>query len=159
RAVFGVCCEVFMARRLLQAAHGWILLAIVLLVATGGVLVDRHLGDRAPWRLSVRRSRLDAEALRWGHSYLSQGQHRGAIQVVSRIGAGSPDEAEALAIRGLAHAGLEEVAPAQQDLERAWRLRPTPIVAKVLAAIYLSAYEHERGLQMLKHASQLDPTD
>src|SRR5262249_51440933 len=81
------------------------------------------------------------------------------IQVVSRIGAGSPDEAEALAIRGLAHAGLEEVAPAQQDLERAWRLRPTPIVAKVLAAIYLSAYEHERGLQMLKHASQLDPTD
>jgi cytochrome c-type biogenesis protein CcmH/NrfG len=33
------------------------------------------------------------------------------------------------------------------------------MVAKVLAAIYLSAYEHERGLQMLKHASQLDPTD
>jgi cytochrome c-type biogenesis protein CcmH/NrfG len=59
----------------------------------------------------------------------------------------------------LAHAALEEVTPAQQELERAWRLRPTPIVAKVLAAIYLSAYEHERGLQMLKHASQLDPAD
>src|SRR5262249_38277296 len=53
----------------------------------------------------------------------------------------------------------EELPRAQQVLEQAWRMRPTPMVAKVLAAIYLSAYEHERGLQMLKHAAQLDPTD
>jgi cytochrome c-type biogenesis protein CcmH/NrfG len=51
------------------------------------------------------------------------------------------------------------VIAAQQDLERTWRMHPTPIVAKVLAAIYLSAYEHERGLQMLRHAAQLDPAD
>jgi len=72
---------------------------------------------------------------------------------------GSPNEAEALTIRGLAHAALEEVGPARQDLERSWRIRPTPMAAKVLAAIYLSAYEHERGFQMLQHASQLDPGD
>jgi tetratricopeptide (TPR) repeat protein len=97
--------------------------------------------------------------LQRGHAYLSQGQHRRAILAVSRIGAGSLDEAEALTIRGLAHAGLEEIAPARQNLERAWQARPAPMVAKVLAAIYLSAYEHERGLQMLRHAAQLDPND
>ena len=148
-----------MARRLLQPAHGWLLLAMIVVVAAGGLLAGRHLGERAPWRWSVRGNHVEAEALRRGHVSLSQGQHRRAIQAVAGIGAGSRDEAEALTIRGLAHAALEEVAPAQQELERAWRMRPTPMVAKVLAAIYLSAYEHERGLQMLRHAAQLDPSD
>lgn len=148
-----------MSRRLLQPAHGWILLAIALVVAAGGLIADRRLGERAPWRLLIRGNRLDTEAVRRGHVYLSQGQPRRALQAVADIGAGSPDEAEALTIRGLAHAALEEVAPAQQELERAWRLRPTPMGAKVLAAIYLSAYEHERGLQMLRHAAELDPAD
>ena len=112
------------------------------------------------WGLGTRKgSAEEVEALSRGHSYLERGQHRRAIQAVSRIAAGSPNEAEALTIRGLALAALEEVGPARLDLERAWQLHPNPEAARVLAAIYLSAYETERGLQMLLNASRLDPKD
>jgi tetratricopeptide (TPR) repeat protein len=147
-----------MSRRLPRPARGWIVLAIVVTAVGGGLLADRYLRERAPWRQSAWGDRA-ALALQRGHFYLSRGQHRRAIQAVSEIGSGSPDEAEARTIRGLAHAALEEVVPARQNLERAWRLRPTPTAAKVLAAIYLSAAESDRGLQMLRHASELDPTD
>ncbi len=94
-----------------------------------------------------------------GHAYLDQEQFRHAIRAVSQIREGSSFEAEALTIRGLAEAALEEVGPARRDLERAWSLHRNAAAARVLAAIYLSAYENERGLQMLLNASRLDPKD
>lgn len=121
-------------------------------------LTDRSLGDRAPWR-SGRVRRQEAEALARGRDAMSRGRFRLAIRVVSGIGPGSPSEAEALTIRGLAEANLEEVGPARRDLERSWRLRPSAAAARVLAAIYLSAGETERGFQMLMNASRLDPAD
>ena len=122
------------------------------------LLADRYLGDRAPWRSRALR-RAEAAALARGHAYLEQGRFRHAIQAVSSIRQGSASEAEALTIRGLAEAGLEEVAAARRDLERAWSLQPNAAAARVLAAIYLSANENERGHQMLLNASRIDPAD
>jgi type IV pilus assembly protein PilF len=102
---------------------------------------------------------VEAKAVADGHRYLDEGRPRRAIKEVSVIGEESPSLAEALTIRGLAAAALEEVGPARRELERAWRIRPNRSTAKVLAAIYLSAYENERGLQMLLDASRLDPSD
>ena len=65
-----------------------------------------------------------------GHAYLEQGRFRHAIQAVSSIRQGSASEAEALTIRGLAEAGLEEVAAARRDLERAWSLAPNAAAAE-----------------------------
>ncbi len=131
-----------------------VMVALVVIVA----VADRYLGNRAPWRWpSVRRQ--ESEALTEGHRYLEGGQNRHAIRAVARIDKGSPAEAEALTIRGLAEANLEEVVPARRHLERAWKLRPNAAAARVLAAIYLSAFETERGLQMLLNASRLDTKD
>jgi tetratricopeptide (TPR) repeat protein len=137
----------------------WTILIAGLVVAMLAVgVADRYLGDRAPWRRGMVRSR-EAEAIARGHRSLEKGQNRRAIQEVSRIGEGSPFEAEALTICGLAEANLEEVGPARRDLERAWQLQPNAAAARVLAAIYLSAFENERGLQMLLNASRLDIQD
>jgi tetratricopeptide (TPR) repeat protein len=121
-------------------------------------LADRYLGDRAPWRAGAQR-REEVEALARGHALLDQRRFRQAIRAVSAIRSGSPSEAEALTIRGLAEASLEEVGPARRDLERAWELRPNAAAARVLAAIYLSALETERGFQMLLSASRIEPDD
>jgi cytochrome c-type biogenesis protein CcmH/NrfG len=134
-------------------------LIVGLAAATAGIaLADRFLGDRVPWR-ALYRHRQDVQALARGHADLDQGRFRRAIQAVSGIREGSASEAEALTIRGLAEANLEDVGPARRDLERAWRIQPNAAAAKVLAAIYLSAYETERGFQMLMNASRLDPED
>ncbi len=105
------------------------------------------------------RKREATEALARGRAYLQKGQSRRAIQAVSRIGKGSPFEGQALTIRGLALAALGEIGPARRVLERALRVRPDPMAAKMLAAIYLGAYETERGLQTLELAARLDPQD
>jgi cytochrome c-type biogenesis protein CcmH/NrfG len=94
-----------------------------------------------------------------GRRLLQAGQPQQAIQVVESIRPGDPAEPEAWLIRGLARASLQDVGPARQALEHAWRLRPDPMAAKVLAAIYLGAYETERGRQMLEAAAELDPND
>ena len=122
------------------------------------VLLVRYLGDPAPWWLQSVRLK-ESEALARGHLLLERGQNRRAIQAVSLIRSGSSSEAEALTIRGLAEANLEEIGPARRNLERAWQLQPNAAAARVLAAIYLSAYENERGLQMLINASRLAPED
>jgi tetratricopeptide (TPR) repeat protein len=135
------------------------LIAIVGVVAASSiVLADRYLGDRAPWRPGARH-RAEVEALARGHALLDQGRFRQAIRTVSAVQTGGTAEAEALTIRGIAEASLEEVAPARRDLERAWQLRPNAAAARVLAAIYLSAGETERGFQMLLSASRIDPDD
>jgi len=103
--------------------------------------------------------RAAAEALARGRESLQQGRFRRAIQAVSLIQEGTPEEAEALTIRGLALASLEEVGPARQVLERAWRLQPNAMAAKVLAAIYFAANESQRGLQVLQATTQLVPDD
>ncbi len=148
-----------MSRLLSRPRRAWTILIagmVVAILALG--IADRYLGNRAPWRRGSSH-RQESEALAKGHHFLESGQNRRAIQAVSLVGQGSSSEAEALTIRGLAEANLEEVGPARRDLERAWQLQPNAAAARVLAAIYLSAYENERGLQMLLNASRLNPND
>jgi cytochrome c-type biogenesis protein CcmH/NrfG len=59
----------------------------------------------------------------------------------------------------MALATLDELGPARQALEKACRIGANPMAAKVLAAIYLGAFETERGLEMLRVAARLDPAD
>jgi tetratricopeptide (TPR) repeat protein len=148
-----------MWHRLVRSRRARLIGIIGVVAAIPGLwLADRWLGDRAPWRPGARR-RQEVEALARGHALLDQGRFRQAIRAVSAIRSGSASEAEALTIRGLAEASLEEVGPARRDLERAWRLQPNAAAARVLAAIYLSAMETERGFQMLLSASRIDPED
>jgi tetratricopeptide (TPR) repeat protein len=121
-------------------------------------LVYYHYGARAPWTIWTRR-REETNALAKGRRYLEEGRPRSAIQAVAVIGDESPFLVDALTVRGVAHAALENIGPARRALERAWRIRPESSTAKVLAAIYLSAYENERALQMLLEASRLEPGD
>jgi tetratricopeptide (TPR) repeat protein len=127
-------------------------------VAVALFLLDRYLGNSAPWR-SWARDRHELDALARGGRYLEEGRYRRAIHTVSLVDERSRHRPEALAMRGLAEAALEAVGPARRDLERSWAARPKAETARVLAAIYLSAYEHERGLQMLLNASRLEPSD
>jgi tetratricopeptide (TPR) repeat protein len=154
-------CEALMSRRWLRPRRVWtfLILGMVALISAG-FLADRYFGDGAPfpWRFQARQ-RAEADALARGHAYLEQGRFRRAILAVSQIREGSSSEAEALTIRGVAEASLEEVSPARRDLERAWDLRPNAAAARVLAAIYLSANETDRGFQMLLSASRIDPRD
>jgi tetratricopeptide (TPR) repeat protein len=138
---------------------GWrrLVLFIGLAAAAVGLMLAYTLVMR--WRSSIRQERQELAALALGQSYLDRGQTRQAIRAVSSVQAGGPHDAEALTIKGAALAALEEIGPARQTLERAWNIRPTADAARVLAAIYLSAYENERGLQMLLEASRLTPSD
>jgi len=146
-------------KRTSRRAWGYILLAVVVANVTGVVLASRHRGCEVLWRSWSGQERNESEALARARTYLEHAQAPQAIRAVSLIGAGSPHEADALTIKGLALASLEETGPARQVLERAWQLRPSGDAAKVLAAIYLSANENERGLQMLIESSRLDPAD
>jgi len=139
---------------------GWALLVPVIGLAVVGVVVSSWYGWNTA-RRHFRRAGDDeaAQALTQGRNFLQSGEPRRAIQAVSTIREGTPQEAEALTIRGMAFASLEEVGPARVVLERAWRLRPNAMAAKVLAAIYLGANETDRGLQMLHAAARLVPDD
>jgi cytochrome c-type biogenesis protein CcmH/NrfG len=145
--------------------HLWRLgLSALGVLVFGVVVLGFSSSYRQTWLTTGRRwlrmpDRAAAEALARGRESLQQGRFRRAIKEVSVIYEGTPEEAEALTILGLALAALEEVGPARQVLERAWRLRPNAMAAKVLAAIYLAANESQRGLQVLQAAAQLVPDD
>jgi type IV pilus assembly protein PilF len=148
------------SERIFRPTWGHILLVIGLGATVAGIVLAS--GNRAGenlWRSWSGREREESEALARARTYLEQGKAPQTIRAVSVIKPGSPHEVDALTLQGLALASLEETGPARQVLERAWHLRPSGDAAKVLAAIYLSANETERGLQMLIEASRLDPSD
>jgi tetratricopeptide (TPR) repeat protein len=146
-------CEALMSRRWFWPRWVWTIPILAMVAAISvGFLMAGHLSDEP-------RRRAEADALARGHAYLEEGRFRRAILEVSRVREGSPSEAEALTIRGVAEASLEEVAAARLDLERAWKLCPNAAAARVLAAIYFSANETDRGSQMLQSASRIDPSD
>lgn len=99
-------------------------------------------------------------AIAWGEDYLKVGRPGLAIAAVADIPEDQPEGARALAIRGLALALLDRPEEARGVLERSWQLDPTwSMVPKVLAAIYFSRSEVQRGLAMLEAAARLDPGD
>jgi tetratricopeptide (TPR) repeat protein len=139
---------------------GWafLLLSIGVGIAVLGVALSSQ-WNPARGHLLRAGDRDAAQALVRGQDFLQRGQPRLAIEAVSSVREGAPQESEALTIRGLAFAALEDVGTARMVLEKAWRLRPNAMAAKVLAAIYLGANETDRGLQMLHAAARLVPDD
>ncbi|MGC8643370.1 MAG: tetratricopeptide repeat protein [Isosphaeraceae bacterium] len=138
----------------------WLLILLAPAMAVTGIVLTVGLrGAAATWFASYQRERDELAALAQGRSFLEKGLPSRAFRAVARIRAGGPHEAEALTIKGMVLASLEETGPARQVLERAWQLGPSGDAARFLAAIYLSSYENERGLQMLIEASRLDPAD
>jgi tetratricopeptide (TPR) repeat protein len=137
-----------------RRARPWIALAAAAcLLALGGAW---WWGVIPGWRRGDPRARA---AIAEGREHLQKHRPNLAIRAVSAIREGDPAEAEALEVKGLALATQDRVEEARRVLERAWRLRPRPMVAKVLAAIYFSSSESGRGFQMLQAAARLDPSD
>ena len=138
--------------------RGLILIVGVVAAISGLALADRYLGDRAPWRSGghgiARRSRPWRAGMPiWtrGGSGTRSGRFRdpGGERVRGR----GPDDPRAG--RGRPRGGRRGAARPRARLE----LQPNAAAARVLAAIYLSANENERGLQMLLNASRIDPED
>ena len=136
-----------MSRWICWRATGWALMKIGLGLAVLGLALRLTMsGKRLRGIFSELATTRRLRHWRGDGTFLQTGQPRLAIVAVSAVREGTPEEAEALTIRGLALASLEEVGPARVVLERAWRLRPNAMAAKVLAAIYLGANETDRGL-------------
>lgn len=148
-----------MTRRTLRRPGKWLL--IPFLGALGLVVVFLAVQNRNAARRAAdaKREQEEQAALAQARSFLEKGEPPRAIRAVARIPQSSAHHAEGLTIKGLALAALQETGPARQVLEEAWRLHPNGDAARVLAAIYLSANENERGLQMLLEASRLEPDD
>lgn len=144
-------------------AVGWLLLFICagsgLAIFAAAIALGPHHKSATARRPLPSAGDAAAQALSRGRALLQSGQPRLAIRAVSTVREGALEEPEALTIRGLALASLEDVGPARLVLERAWKLRPNAMAAKVLAAIYLGANETDRGLQMLHAAARLVPGD
>ncbi|WP_158633627.1 tetratricopeptide repeat protein [Tautonia sociabilis] len=131
---------------------GLISALLVALLGGGLSLVRQH---------SLREAhRRDEAAIRRGRALLELGRPDRALDVVGPIDESSPLLAEALTVRGMALAALDRVEESRQTLERSLRVGPVqPMAAKVLAAIYFSRSETDRGLKLLRLASQIDPAD
>lgn len=100
------------------------------------------------------------EAVQKGRAYLNQNRPDLALQAVSHIRDEGPGAGEAMCVAGLALANMEQFRAAKQALERSLRLQPKqPMAAKVLAAIHLSMGDSGPGLECLRKAADLSPTD
>lgn len=91
---------------------------------------------------------------------LDRGRPDLAFQAVSGIRDDAPGAAEGLTIAARALLLRGNISPARRILERSLKMKfDQTDASKMLAAIYLSAGDGQRGLAMLKHAAQLDPRD
>jgi tetratricopeptide (TPR) repeat protein len=124
------------------------------LIALGGgfVLV------RARW--DREREREARAAVAEGRDALLRGRPTRALVAVASVPEHGPWEADRLTVQGLALAALDRPEAARPVLERALKLDPKqPMAAKVLAAVYFSANESDRGFEMLEKAARVDPDD
>lgn len=135
----------------------WLLVPLAL-VAVGGITLFRT-GRNVALDGSKRGSAGSRAAIARAQGFLEQGQPKLAIQAVSTIRAGDAEEGRAWTIRGLALASLNQLEDSRRALERGWKLTPDPMAAKVLAALYLTASEPARALQMLHAAAEMNPAD
>lgn len=102
----------------------------------------------------------EREAVTAGQNYLKKGRPDLALRAVSRSSEDGSRGADALTVKGLALALLDQPDEARRPLERSLKLNPNqPMAAKVLAAIYFSRNENGRGFELLRAAAQLDPAD
>jgi len=121
------------------------------------------LGALAWWIGVVRPARTEAEArasIAMARDALQRGQPATALRAVARVPESGPWAADVLTIQGMAFAALEQPDDARPLLERSLAIDPKqPMAAKVLAAVYFSDNERDRGLAMLTRAASIDPSD
>ncbi|WP_152054054.1 tetratricopeptide repeat protein [Tautonia marina] len=131
-----------------------LILVTVLAVLAGGLWSANRL-------LRNRQARQqDEAAIHRGRVFLEQGNPALALQAVNRVPEQSPVLAEALTVRGLALVALDRIEESRLTLEHSLEIGPVqPMAAKVLAAIYFSRSESDRGLDLLTLAAQVDPAD
>jgi tetratricopeptide (TPR) repeat protein len=114
-------------------------------------------GDHLLQRQALHR---DEAAIRRGRAFLEQGHPAMSLRAVADVPEGSPVVAEALTVRGLALIAMDRVEESRRTLEQALAIGPVqPMAAKVLAAIYFSRSEADRGLDLLHLAARVDPDD
>jgi tetratricopeptide (TPR) repeat protein len=100
------------------------------------------------------------KAIAWGRSELQRGRPDLALRAISRVPLKRPWDVDVLAIKGLALAAMNRPEQARPYLERSLALdRRQPMVAKVLAAVYFTANEPDRGFHLLETAARLDQRD
>jgi tetratricopeptide (TPR) repeat protein len=107
-----------------------------------------------------QREREARAALARAQDQLLLGRPARALEAVAGVPERGPWEADLLTLKGMAFAALDRPDAVRPLLERSLKRDPNqPTAAKVLAAVYFSAGETERGFAMLDRASRLDPTD
>jgi tetratricopeptide (TPR) repeat protein len=91
---------------------------------------------------------------------LRRGQPTRALRAVAGVPESGPWEANLLTVKGMAFAALDRPELVRPILERSMRLNPKQaMAAKVLAAVYFTGEEAERGFALLEQAARIDPTD
>jgi tetratricopeptide (TPR) repeat protein len=122
-------------------------------------------GALAWWIGVVRPARAHTEAearaaIVLARDSLQTGQPARALLTLARVPKSGPWAAEVLTIQGMAFASLERPEDARPLLERSLAIDPKQaMAAKVLAAVYFSDNEMDRGLTMLARAASIDPSD
>lgn len=111
--------------------------------------------------LRARQMREDARsAIAKGQDLLRRGHPARALEAVAQVPDRGVWEPDLLTIKGLALAALNRPETVRPVLERSLKLDPNqPMAAKVLAAVYFSSNETERGFAMLERAVRLEPDD
>ncbi|HEV3121172.1 MAG TPA: tetratricopeptide repeat protein, partial [Isosphaeraceae bacterium] len=142
----------------LPRARWWVLRWVALGVALVGLAaLAWWFGIRLPEK---RRESKVRAAIALGQQSLQEGRAERALWAVKSIAMDGPWEAEVRTIKGLAYAALDRPDEARPFLEKSLKLdSKQPLAAKVLAAVYFSASEAERGFAMLELAARLDRDD
>jgi len=126
---------------------------IVVLLSLAGVLALMR------WTFFQRKKDHWDEVAR-AQYYLDRGHPDLAFHAVSGIRDGRPGAAEGLTLAARALLMRSDVTLARRSLERSLQMSPDqPEAARMLAAIYLTAGEGQRGIAMLKEAARLGPSD
>jgi len=131
---------------------------VAIAVALSGLL--GLIGWLASASFAAARERAARAAIVRGQEELKGGRPDRALRAIADVPEAGPWGADLLTVRGLALAAFDRPEQACPLLERSLKLnREQPMAAKVLAAVYFSMSDHDRGLQMLDLAARLDPAD
>jgi tetratricopeptide (TPR) repeat protein len=130
------------------ALVGSIAVFLLAAIATGGLV-------RSKAKQASQKEKIDS-----AKRYLDEGHPTLALRTVRPIVDSDSEAGEALAVAGIALAALDQRAASRVVLERALKRQSNqPMAQKVLAAIYLSCGDYERGLTHLRAAADLEPRD
>jgi tetratricopeptide (TPR) repeat protein len=129
-------------------------------LSCGAVVVWQSYRRESRAAIAAQFERESRAAIAAAQEELQHGQAARALMQTEMISEDGPWAAELLTTKGIALAALDRPDAVRTVLERSLEIDPNqPIAAKVLAAVYFTAEEPDRGFALLERAAQLDPTD